>query len=68
MSDYTVITDVSETLLKVLRDGVPGLVTSDHVVLASPADIELDTTPCLAVFAYHVGENAEEENPPDAYR
>jgi hypothetical protein len=57
MSDYTVIADVSETLLKLLRDRLAGLVASDHVALVSPAEIELDTSPWLALYLYQVGEN-----------
>jgi len=62
MSDYTVIADVSETLLKLLRDRLAGLVTSDHVTLASPAEIELDTSPWLALFLYQVTENPHLKN------
>lgn len=61
MSD-SAIADVSETLLKVLRDRLSGLVTPDHVTLASPADIELDTSPWLGVFLYQVGENPHMKN------
>ena len=42
MSDYTVLADVSETLLQLLREQMTGLVASDHITLASPADVELD--------------------------
>src|SRR5215470_6355331 len=64
MSDYVVIADVGETLLKVLRDRLTGLVTPDHVTLASPAEVELDTSPWLAIFLYHVVENVHLRNPP----
>jgi hypothetical protein len=57
MSDYTVIADVSETLLRLLRDRLAGLVATDHVTLASPAEIELDTSPWLGLFLYQVAEN-----------
>jgi len=57
MSDYTVIADVSETLLRLLRDRLAGLVASDHVTLVSPAEIELDTSPWLALYLYQVAEN-----------
>lgn len=57
MSDYAVIADVSETLLKLLRERLAGLVASDHVTLVSPAEIELDTSPWLAMYLYQVAEN-----------
>src|SRR5262245_7242744 len=56
------IADVSETLLKVLRDKLTGLVAPDHVVLASPADIELDTSPWLGWFLYQIAENPHLRN------
>jgi uncharacterized protein DUF4255 len=61
MSD-SAIADVSETLLKVLRDRLSGLVAPDHVTLASPADIELDTSPWLGLFLYQVAENPHLRN------
>jgi hypothetical protein len=57
MSDYVVVAAVSDTLLRLLRAGMAGLVASDHITLASPADIEMDTSPWLAVFLYQVVEN-----------
>src|SRR5947209_10728758 len=64
MSDYVVIGDVSETLLKVLRDRLSGLVASDHITLASPAEVELDTSPWLTLFLYQVLENHHMKNEP----
>lgn len=54
MGDHGAIADTSESLLKLLRDRLNGLVASDHVTLVSPAEIELDTAPWLAVFLYQV--------------
>jgi hypothetical protein len=41
-----------------LRDNLGGLVASDHVTLASPVDVELDTAPWLILFVYQVDANA----------
>ena len=60
MSDYVVLADVSETLLQVLRARMTGLVAAGHVTLASPADIEVDTSPWLALFLYQVTESSHE--------
>lgn len=57
MSDSTVIADASETLLKLLKESLAGIVAPDHVTLASPADIDLDNNPWLAIFLYQVAEN-----------
>ena len=54
MSDYVVLADVSETLLRLLQTELTHLVASDHVTLASPADVELDTSPWLALFLYQI--------------
>ena len=61
MSDFTVLADVSETLLRLVRTQLTGLVAPDHVTLASPADVELDTSPWLALFLYQVVESAQEK-------
>lgn len=58
MSDYTAIADVSDSLVQLLRDHLTGLVASDHVALASPVDVELDTAPWLILFVYQVDSNA----------
>jgi hypothetical protein len=58
MGNEAAIADTSDSLLKLLRDRLAGLVAADHVALASPADVEVDTSPSLAVFLYHVGLNA----------
>jgi len=62
MGNEAAIADASDSLLKLLRERLTGLVASDHVTLASPAEIELDTSPWLAVFLYHVALNADLRN------
>lgn len=62
MSDYTAIADVSDSLLQLLRDHLGGLVGSDHVTLASPVDVELDTAPWLILFVYQVDSNVHLRN------
>jgi hypothetical protein len=62
MGDHAAIADTSESLLTLLRDRLSGLVAPDHVTLVSPEEIELDTTPWLAVFLYQVLPNAHLKN------
>src|SRR5687768_16956012 len=40
------------------------MIAPDHVTLASPAEIELDTSPWLAVFLYQVVPNPHLKNQP----
>ena len=56
MSDG-VISDISETLRKLLQDKLADLVAPDHVSVESPAEIVLDTNPWLIIFLYQVTEN-----------
>jgi hypothetical protein len=62
VGDHAAVADASESLVKRLRESLSGLVASDHVTLASPADIEVDTTPWLAVFLYQVLPNPHLRN------
>jgi len=62
MSDYGVVADVSETLLKLLRERLSDLVAADHITPASPAEIDLDTSPWLAVFLYRIVEHLQLNN------
>jgi hypothetical protein len=64
MSDSSAIADVGETLLKVLREQLAPLVAADHITLASPADVELDTAPWLVLFLYQIVANPHLQNPP----
>jgi hypothetical protein len=62
VSDALVIADVSDTLLKLLRDQMSALITPDHITLASPAEVELDTSPWLTLYLYQIGENPHLKN------
>jgi hypothetical protein len=62
MGEHGAIADTSESLLRLLRERLNGLVASDHVTLVSPAEIELDTAPWLAVFLYQVLPNVALRN------
>jgi Pvc16 N-terminal domain len=57
MSEYTVIDDISSTLLNLLRANTSALISSDHITSGSPADVQEDTSPRLSLFLYHIGEN-----------
>jgi Pvc16 N-terminal domain len=57
MSDDTVIADVGETLIRLLRDNMTDLINPDTIVLLSPADVE-DQNIRLTLFLYSVMENA----------
>jgi hypothetical protein len=62
MSEYTVIDDISTTLISLLRTNTGGLVAPDHITVASPSDIVEDALPRLALFLYHIGENKHLKN------
>jgi hypothetical protein len=65
MGDFTAIKDVTETVLGLLRAQVPAeLVAADHITVASPADVETDTSPRLLLFLYHVAVNPYLRNSP----
>lgn len=57
MSDYTVIDDITDTLLAVLRANTGGLIAPDHISARSPADVGTDDLPLLSLFLYQAGEN-----------
>ncbi|MBU7005783.1 DUF4255 domain-containing protein [Phosphitispora fastidiosa] len=61
MGDYTVIADVGETLIKLLRDNMSDLVNPDSIDLLSPADVEGHSIR-LTLFLYSVSENAYLKN------
>lgn len=62
MSEYTVIDDITSTLIGLLRTNTGGLIASDHISAGSPADIVEDTQPRLSLFLYHIGENQHLKN------
>ncbi len=57
MGEYTMIADVGETLIRLLRDNMSDLVNQDSIVLLSPADVEGQNIR-LTVFLYSVTENS----------
>lgn len=61
MGEYTVIADVGETLVKLLRDNMSDLVNPDSIVLLSPADVEGQSIR-LTMFLYSVLENSYLKN------
>jgi hypothetical protein len=56
MANYTVIADVGETLIELLRDNMEDLIARDSIILFSPGEIEDDSTR-LSLFMYQVVEN-----------
>lgn len=58
MSEYSVIADISQTLIELLKAGMNNLVSQDRISLASPAEIQQDATPRLGLFLYQVIENS----------
>ncbi len=62
MSEYTVIDDVTNTLLNVIKANTGGLIQQDRITAASPADISDDTSPLLSIFLYEVSENKHLKN------
>lgn len=69
MAGYTVIADVSKTVLQVLRRNIVerdlgDLVDTDQIVLASPADISDDSDVRLSLFLYNVSKDPHLSNVP----
>ena len=56
MSD-SVISDISETLCRLLQDRLSDLVAPDHVVTESPAEIDPKTIPAVSIFLFQISEN-----------
>jgi Pvc16 N-terminal domain len=57
MSEYSVIYDITNTILNLLKTNTGGLLQQDHISAASPADTTNDTPPSLSLFLYQVTEN-----------
>jgi hypothetical protein len=62
MSEYTVIGDVTSTILALFKNNTSGLLPQDRITAASPADISDDTQPLLSFFLYQINENAHLKN------
>jgi hypothetical protein len=62
MSDYTVIADVGETLVGLLRDNMQDMIASASIVLSSPGEVEAQDSPRLSLFLYQVVEDAYLKN------
>lgn len=62
MSEYTIIDDVTDTLLAVLRANTNGLIAPDHISGRSPADVGTEDLPLLSLFLYQAGENKHLKN------
>jgi len=62
MSEYTVIGDVTNTILSLFKNNTGGLLPQDRITAASPADISDDTQPLLSCFLYQVNENPHLKN------
>jgi uncharacterized protein DUF4255 len=62
MSDYTVIGDVTSTVLTLFKNNTGGLLPLDRITTASPADISDDTQPLLSFFLYQIIENPHLKN------
>ena len=62
MSDYTVIADVGETLVDLLKDNMQNLITPASIILSSPGETEAQDNPRLSLFLYQIVENAYLKN------
>ncbi len=62
MSDYTAISDVSETLISLLKENMGDMIPADSIVLISPGEIEGTDNVRLSLFLYQVVENAHLKN------
>lgn len=63
MSDYTVIADLSATLIGLLRENMGDLLSADAIALLSPAEVEGQDIR-LTLFLYTVSENPHLKNAP----
>ncbi|WP_127534643.1 DUF4255 domain-containing protein [Paenibacillus kobensis] len=61
MATDTVIADVGDSLLRLLREGMSDLVQSSSIVLLSPADVEGQNV-SLTLFLYYIAENPHLKN------
>lgn len=66
MATDTVIADVGDSLLKLLREGMSDLVQPSSIVLLSPADVEGQNV-SLTLFLYYIAENPHLKNNMSAY-
>jgi hypothetical protein len=62
MSAYSVIDDVTNTLLEVLRTNMKELILPDHILSLSPADVESAEPPYLSLFLYRISEDEHMKN------
>ena len=62
MSDYTVIADVGETLIDLLREDMQDLISPASIILFSPGEMEAPDYPRLSLFLYQVIENSYLKN------
>ena len=62
MSEYTVIDDITNSMLNLIKTNSDGLLLPDHISAASPADITDDNPPRLSLFLYQIGENEHLKN------
>jgi hypothetical protein len=65
MSSHGVIADIGITLKRLLETDLAGLVTPDHIVLSSPAEMEVTANRQLCIFLYQITENPALRNNPD---
>lgn len=68
MSDYTVIGDVGETLISVLRENMSDLLDESSIVLFSPGEPPGTTEIRLMLFLYAIRENEHMKNQNVQYR
>lgn len=62
MSDYTVIGDIGDTLLSLLRESMSNLLPSDSIVLFNPGELPETATVRLLLFLYAIRENEHYKN------
>lgn len=60
-----IIADTGITLKRLLETTLTGLVSPAHIVIASPADMEVTANRQLCIFLYQISENPALRNNPD---
>lgn len=62
MSDFTVINDVSNSMLSLLKANINGLVQKSNIGIDSPADVSVDNGPKVSLYLFQVAENSHLKN------
>jgi hypothetical protein len=57
VENSTVLKDTGDKLKTLIKSNIPDLAADNRIILKSPADLEVSSTPLLSLYLYHVTEN-----------